>query len=172
MDFLGKLFSSSAGGFVESVGSTVHKFITTDKEREEFKIQLEALLQKRDAELEETLRTELKAKERIMVAEMQSGDRYTMRARPTIVYFGLLAIMFNFCFIPLVKLIAGSPDFEPFSLPEEFWWAWGSVVSAYSIGVSVERTGFRNRVLDKGIGAVTGSNQTLKNSFFDEKAQG
>lgn len=166
MDWLSKIFSSSAGGFVESVANTVGKFVTTDKEREQLRIELEALLQKRDAELEETFRTEMEAKERVLVAELNQDDNYTKRARPTLVYFGLFVIFFNYCFIPLIQLMKGVENIQPFMLPEEFWWAWGGVVSTWTIGKSFERTGYRNRVVDR----ITGTKDAP--SLFRKEAKG
>ena len=92
---------------------------------------------------------EIQAKRDIIVAELQHGDGFTKRARPMVVYVGLGAMVFNYCFIPFFKFIIGiiaqlggstitiTP--EPFALPPEFWWAWGGVLSIYVVGRSAEK---------------------------------
>ena len=75
--------------------------------------------------------------------EMVQDDNYTKRARPSIIYIGLLIIAFNYCLVPLAKVLMGE-DATPFDLPEEFWLAWGGAVSAYSVGRSMEKSGKRN----------------------------
>ncbi len=146
MDFIGKVFSNSASGLITSVGEVADKFITTTEEKNKFKLELESLLQKRDSQIEQTFRSELQAKERILVAELQQGDSYTKRARPTLVYFGLMVIFFNYCLIPLLQFAQGATQFTPFALPSEFWLAWGGVVGTWSIGRSAERVGFNNKL--------------------------
>ena len=56
MGFLGDIISGGVGGIIDSVSSAVDKFVTTDKEREELKIELikiqnEALQKARESEL-------------------------------------------------------------------------------------------------------------------------
>lgn len=145
MSFIADILGSSFGKTVEGVGKVVRSFVTTDSDRQKMQIELEALLQKRDSEVEQTIRTELQAKEKIIVAELQHGDGYTKRARPSVVYFGLLVILYNYCVIPTAQMIKGVP-LTPFELPTEFWIAWGGIVSTWSIGRSAERRGIRNKV--------------------------
>jgi hypothetical protein len=142
------------GSVIDSVGGVVDRFIQTDDERAQFKLALEKTLQKRDSEVEQTIRAELQAKERVMVAEMAQGDNYTKRARPSVIYFGLVVIAFNYCLIPLVQLFMGLV-IEPFALPTEFWFAWSGAVSVYSLGRSMEKRGVRNRFTE----AVHGQSQ-------------
>ncbi|MBT9167543.1 MAG: hypothetical protein DDT19_00881 [Syntrophomonadaceae bacterium] len=92
---------------------------------------------------------EMQAKRDIIVAELEQADTFTKRARPSVIYVGLGAIVFNYCFIPFFKFVTGiiaqlggstiaiTP--EPFDLPSEFWWAWGGVLSVYVIGRSTEK---------------------------------
>ena len=105
-------------------------------------------------EIEGTIRAELDAKQKILVAELQQGDTYTKRARPTVVYFGLVVIFYNYCLIPTVGLfMAEIPN--PFELPMEFWAAWGGIVATWSIGRSAEKRGSMNRLTS----VVTGTKQ-------------
>lgn len=110
MSFISTILSGSTKGLIEGVGSTIKKFVTTDGDRMKMQLELEELLQKRDSEVEQTIRTELETKEKIIVAELQQGDNYTKRARPTVVYFGLLVIFYNYCVIPTTQLIRRSAE--------------------------------------------------------------
>ena len=166
MSWLSNLFSGTIGGIVREVGNTVDKFVTTDEEKMQFKIKLEELLQKRDLELEQSLRKELEAKERVVVAELQQGDNYTKRARPTVVYMGLFFIFINYCLVPLVSKFAGL-GIEPLDLPAGFWAGWSGIVGTWSIGRSLEKKGMGGKI----VSAITGSQQR-KSLFFDDGAKG
>ncbi len=98
MSWYSRLFSDSVGTVVEKVGNVADEFNLSGEEKQHFKLRMESLLQQRDAQIEESLRCELQARERILVAELNQGDSYTKRARPTVVYAGLSFILFNtFC---------------------------------------------------------------------------
>ena len=150
--FARKLTGLLGGGFIDSVGNIADKFIQTPDEQAAFKVALEKVLQQRDSEIEQTIRAELQAKERIIVAEMAQGDNYTKRARPTVVYFGLAVIAFNYCLVPLAQLLANAA-IEPFALPAEFWLAWGGCVGIYNLGRSMEKRGNRNRFTQHVVGS-------------------
>jgi len=149
---MGKLTSLMSRGLLDSVGNIADKFIQTPDEKAAFKVELEKVLQQRDKEVEQTIRAELQAKERIIVAEMAQGDNYTKRARPTVIYFGLAIIAFNYCLIPLVQL-ATDMTVEAFTLPAEFWLAWGGCVGVYNIGRSMEKRGNRNKLTQAAVGS-------------------
>ena len=154
LDFLG-------GGIIGQVGKVIDGLHTSQEEKDAAKLAMEELLQQRDSEIEETIRTELGAKERVLVAEMQQGDPYTKRARPSIVYVGLAMMIINFSLIPLVTSIANifGASFEVAikNFPEEFWWAWSGVVGTWSIGRSLERRGVSTNVGRNVVGTITGN---------------
>jgi len=152
MSWIGRIFGSSIGTVVEQVGNVVDKFHLSGEEKKKFKLEMESLLQKRDSEIEETIRSELQVKERILVAELTQGDRYTKRARPTVVYVGLGFIFFNYCLVPVIAKLFGS-DITPLNLPTEFWYGWSGIVATWSVGRSFEKRGARDRFTR----AVTGS---------------
>lgn len=101
------------------------------------------------------------AQKSIIVAEMQQGDNYTKRARPTVVYAGLAFIALVHVILPFaLKIIAvfmidsltpeqlsDLKDLMSIKLPGEFWAAWGAVVSIWSIGRSSERRGMSNKLI-------------------------
>jgi len=158
-NWIGKLLSGGASTLIDSVATAADRFIETDDEKAQFRLTLETLLQRRDSEIEQTIRAELQAKERILVAELQQDDNYTKRARPTVVYAGLLFIGLNYVLIPLIARIAltfgaEGMDTTPLAdLPSEFWAAWGGICATWVLGRSAEKRGSRNPI----ISAITGT---------------
>ena len=144
--WISKIISGSVGETVEKIGNTVKQFVTPDGDRLKLKAEFEKIIQSRDTEVEETLRQELQAKERIIVAELQQSDLYTKRMRPTIGYTGLIMIVISYQIIPAIQLIMGV-EIEPFPLPDIFWQAWGGLVGVYSIGRSLEKRGTKNKTV-------------------------
>lgn len=163
MGFLSNIFGGSIGKVVEQVGNVIDEFNLSGEEKQKFKLQLEALLQKRDAEIEETLRRELQAKERILVAELTQGDNYTKRARPTVVYAGLGFIFFNYSLVPVLSKLIGAPV-TPLELPPEFWYGWSGIVATWTIGRTFEKRGAKNKVVT----AITGT-KAPKSILLDEE---
>ncbi len=152
MSFLSKIFSGGLGEVIEKAGNLADKFNLSGEEKQAFKLEMETLIQKRDSETEETLRIELQAKERVLVAELQQGDKFTKRARPMVVYAGLAFIGINYVVVPIVGLLNGVVV-SPLELPVEFWAGWSGIVMTWSIGRSAEKRGSQNRVTS----AITGS---------------
>ena len=152
--FLKKLIGSGIGGLAENIAGIVDRFKLTPDEKAAFEIELERLAQQAASELEQTMRAELGAKERILVAELNQGDNYTKRARPTVVYGGLAFIGFNYSIAPLLNALPAINGAIPeLTLPAEFWYAWGGIVSTWSIGRTMERRGAKNNL----VSLVTGS---------------
>lgn len=165
MSFIDRVLSSSSGSFLDKASAAIKRFVTTDKDRLELANEMEELLQQRDAEVEQTIRAELGAKERTLVAELQQGDNYTKRARPTVVYAGLVFIAINHVLFPMsarmLTLFAGEALSTeeiamltaPIDLPTEFWAAWGGICSVWVLGRSAERRGIHNKL----VSAITGT---------------
>lgn len=152
MNWLKKIFS---GGADKIIGS-VKDFAVAHTGKKELALELEKLVNDQFLAMEQSVQTELQAKERIIVAEMNQGDNYTRRARPTVVYFGLAAIAFD----QLVRYIAHFTD-NPIPLtmlPTEFWAAWGGVVSVWVLGRSAEKRGVTGAIT----AAITGSKKDRK----------
>jgi len=102
--------------------------------------EIEVILQQRENAL-------VNATQEIIVAEMNQGDSYTKRARPTLVYAGLLFIFLVHVGFPISAFYSGEAT-PALTLPEEFWWAWGSVVGIWSLGRTFERKGIGGRVTE------------------------
>lgn len=115
---------------------------------------METLLQKRDSEIEQTARAETQARERVLVAELTQGDNFTKRARPSVVYIGLIFIALNHVIGPWAAYFIGT-EIPEITLPTEFWVAWGGIVATWSIGRTMEKRGQHNKMT----GAITGTTQ-------------
>ena len=152
MSFISKILSSGTGDLIDKASQAVKRFVTTEDDRNQFKLELEGLLQARDSEVEQTIRAELGAKERVLVAELNQDDNFTKRARPMVVYMGLAYIGINYTLAPILAAVLGV-TIPALDLPSEFWLAWGGICSSWVIGRSAEKRGTRNKLT----AAVTGS---------------
>lgn len=130
------------GSVADFASNLVNRFFPKsmdEKEKTAATIEIEQILGKRDSAL-------LSAQSTIISAEMNQDDRYTKRARPTVVYYGLFAIFLSYQAFPLIiwlievttETTIKAPDI---SLPAEFWYTWGGVCSAWVLGRSVEKRG-------------------------------
>ena len=87
------------------------------------------------------------AKAAIITAELNQDDKITKRARPSILYGGLLVIMVNHVLFPIlawwidVFVDRPLPELPDLTMPPQFWLAWGGVCSIYVIGRSREKAG-------------------------------
>lgn len=131
MGWLSKLFGAGVGSAVEQIGGVVTKFQEGHLSKRERDLELERILTERDAQTLAAVKEEIRAKERIMVAELEQGDSYTKRARPTIVYVGLIGAIID---------AIGTIEF---TLPPDFWYVWGGVCGVYMMGRTVEKRGGR-----------------------------
>jgi hypothetical protein len=105
---------------------------------------LQEMLEKRENNL-------VQAQKEIIVAEMQQTDPFTKRARPMLVYAGLFFIFMIHVAFPMITWFT-KQQLPALTLPDDFWWAWGSVVGIWSIGRSAEKFGTKNPVIT----AITG----------------
>lgn len=124
----------------------------TQAEKAEKQLQIQEVLEKRENAL-------LGTQKSVIVAEMQQGDNFTKRARPSIVYFGLAAIGLVHVVLPMaawiVLTVTGKPltDMPDITLPGGFWTTWGGVCSIWVIGRSAEKRGVANKL----VGLITGN---------------
>ena len=155
MSFFSKLLSGGISDIVESVGSVVDNFTLSKEEKQEFKLEMQSKFMQVEMELEESYRIELESRKDIIQAEMSQGDKFTKRARPSIVYGGLLFIFIIHVVVPVIAYISGadSNNMPNIQLPEQFWWAWGTVVSVYGVGRSAEKLGVTNKLTNIATGS-------------------
>lgn len=150
-----------------SFAQTLANKILPDKASEEDKLKIAAQLQNdiesRDSQLSATL---LETQKDIIVSEMQQTDNYTKRARPTIVYFGLVAIGLVYVIVPLIIAVVSlftqvTPDqikLFSFQLPGDFWATWGGVCGVWIAGRSFEKAGSTNSAVQ----LITGNKKANK----------
>lgn len=153
MGLLSRLFSGGVSEIAGGVKSIIGSLKLDPAKKAETELAVEQLVYNKFAKLEDTVQTQIQAKEKIIVAELQQKDNYTKRARPTVVYVGLGAIIFNYCIIPTIQLILRGVEVDPFALPAEFWMAWGGIVGTWSIGRTVERRNGNGKIT----GMITGN---------------
>lgn len=117
----------------------------SEAEKASAQIALQEMLQKRENLV-------IDAQKSIIVSEMQQGDNFTKRARPTLVYAGLVFIFLVHVVFPIAAYLT-SQKLPELSLPEEFWWAWSGVCGVWVLGRSAEKRG----VTGKLVGMITGN---------------
>jgi len=152
MSWVADVFSGGLKGILNPIKEVMDEFHLSGEEKNNFVAKMEGILQRRDSEIEQTIRTELSAKASIIMAEMKQEDNFTKRARPTVVYVGLAVIVLNYCLFPNIAKFFGV-EFVAVELPTEFWIAWGGIVATWTIGRSAEKRGTRN----KATSLITGS---------------
>ncbi|MBS1261721.1 MAG: hypothetical protein MAG453_01052 [Calditrichaeota bacterium] len=146
MSWFKELLDSSLGTVAETAGAVIDSLHTSETEKTDAKRRLADVLRAHEQALEISLRRQLAAKQKVLVAELSQGDTFTRRARPMVVYVGLAFIFFNYCAVPFVQFIAGADAFHPFELPGYFWAAWGGIVGTWAIGRTVEKRGAANEL--------------------------
>lgn len=159
MSIFNKLFGGGLSGIMDSVGDLIDKFKLSPQDKQDFKLELQGRLMQMEKELEESYRQELSARTEIIKAELAQGDTFTKRARPMIIYAGLLFIFIVYVLVPAIYLMSGADLTNPkatnlINLPGEFWWAWGTVVGVYGAGRTAEKYGAASRLTN----IITGSN--------------
>jgi len=105
----------------------------TGEQKAQAQIQMQEILEKRETAL-------IDAQKSIIVSEMQQSDNFTKRARPSLVYSGLLFIFLVHVAFPIAAFFTSKP-MPSLTLPTEFWYAWTGVCSAWIIGRSAEKRG-------------------------------
>lgn len=155
-----------AGKTLPAIGAIVDSLHTSAEEKAAANVKMTQIMLEAAEVMEATVQQQIVAQKDIMVAELQQGDAYTKRARPTLVYYGLYFIAANYVLFPMIVRGSGimaaffhgaiSPEqmaaiadaSQPLQLPEEFWWAWGSAISVWSLGRDAVRSGVSGKVVD------------------------
>ena len=165
---LGKVASLFGGGVVSSVGGIIDSLHTSEAEKLAARNEAAGIIIKAMEQVDATYLAEVASKRDVMVAEMAQGDTYTKRARPTIIYGGLVFIGLNYVLAPilgrLVALLRSFGDLSPAQvaaltelsapladLPPEFWAAWGGVSGLYVLSRGREKLGAEDTGLLGGL---------------------
>lgn len=140
-----KLFSAGVGSILSSIRGILDDNITSKEEKEAIELKIQRLLIEREKEVEETYRKELDSRADIIKAEMAQGDSFTKRARPTVIYMGLLFIFCVHVAAPLFSFYS-SQQVPELSLPDQFWNTYATIVSVYAAGRSLEKSEMSSKV--------------------------
>ena len=122
-----------------------------EKDKALLQVQLTEAIEAREASV-------ISSQKDIMVAEMNQSDNYTKRARPSIVYFGLVAIGLNHVLLPwaawfIVEILNKETTLPVIELPAEFWYTWGGVCSIWIWGRTKEKMGAKDKIISMITGA-------------------
>ena len=131
------------GSIADFAKTIIDKFFPpsmTSAEKAEYQLKLQAMMEARENAL-------IEAQKSIIVAEMEQADAYTKRARPTLVYAGLLFIFLVHVFFPMITFFSRE-QLPALMLPDEFWWAWSGVVGVWVIGRTMEKNGSSGKIID------------------------
>lgn len=89
MAWFEQIFSSDIGTHNEKISHAVDKFHLNGEEKQRFKLELRALLRRRDSKIEQNPRQSRQSNENILVAELQQGNNLTKCAHPKVAYIGM-----------------------------------------------------------------------------------
>ena len=109
-DVVGTVFPP-AGIAMDIIGMIAGKTGKSKEELADLEPQIAALVVQRDtardAAIEESYQVETRAKAEVMVATLKQDDNYTKRARPTVVYGGLVLVLLNHVVLPWIAAFVG-----------------------------------------------------------------
>ena len=153
MGLLSGILGGTVGKILGQVRGVIDDFHHSSEEKDETMLKVEAILTERLSEAEQTLRTEINAKSAIMVAEMQQEDKFTKRARPSIIYSGLILVFLDMGSRVISFFVSADVPLLSSFIDPSFMYTWGAVAGVYAIGRSAEKRGVNNQA----VSAITGS---------------
>ncbi len=138
MIFKKKLF----GPLINKVADAANELDLPQEEKMQFKQNIQNIILERQKEAEQAERAKPRSAAEVTTSELRQDDKYTKRARPTIIYVGIALIIWAYAVVPILN-----SQFElgvPVDIPQFFWNAWAAIVVAYAGGRSVEKV-FRSK---------------------------
>ena len=149
MPALGDIVKGAADSIIGGATKIFDDLHTSPEEKADIAAKMATVVNERMAIITSEIQARFKMVTDVIQADNASGDTYTKRARPTLVYFGMLMIFINYLVVPILQTMT-SVEVQPFPLPTEFWVAWGGTVAVWSVGRSAEKAAVSNR-LTRGI---------------------
>jgi hypothetical protein len=130
------LFTGSIGPAFDGVSKLIDQFHMSPEEKAQLQQQIADAQEKaRQASRDYDVKLNDIAGQNIR-AEETSGDKFTIRARPAVIWMGNLLIFWNYALVPV---FGHRWTLTPASLPDAFWWTWGTVVTGYVFSRSAEK---------------------------------
>jgi len=132
-----------------------------------FKLEVERLISEREKQIHETYRSEINASKDVIIAELKQSDLFTKRARPTVVYAGLIFVLLEIfgLRIAVLNFNHASPEIIKSSteILNAFLYMWGAVAGAYALGRTAEKRGISNMITTMATGnKIPNSDQIAK----------
>lgn len=126
------------GEIVKPVTGLIDNLSTSDEEKLTLKNKLTEIENTYKSKLLDYEATVAESKKEVMIAELKQDDKYTKRARPTVLYSGLAIMFINNVLLPWISYFLGR-SIPQINLPGEFWLAWGGVAGVYAFGRTQEK---------------------------------
>ncbi|MBE8182530.1 MAG: hypothetical protein HAW61_03275 [Candidatus Portiera sp.] len=131
---LNKLIEPLAKG----VFGLIDKLHLSKQEKLQFKERMQSMVLDHQKEVEKTLQEQARSTADIIVAEVKQDDKYTKRARPTVIYVGIILIIWGYVIAPLLNGYYGAGIV--IEIPDFFWHSWAAIVAVYAGGRSYEKS--------------------------------
>jgi Protein of unknown function (DUF3154). len=128
-----------AGKVVSPITNMIDNLTTTTEEKQKLRNELQKIQNEMTAKYVELEAKTIDAKRDVMVEELKQDDKYTKRARPTVIYAGLMILFINHVVLPWIAFFLPGTAIPTINLPTEFWLAWGGVCGVYAFGRTQEK---------------------------------
>lgn len=166
---LDKIMSLFTGGVVDTIRDTVDDFHLSGEEKAELNLRLQKVISDRAAAASEQLMARFNMVLQVIKSDNASGDNFTKRARPSVVYTGLAVIIWNYAMMPTLVFIGSlfssaevPPVWTPIDMPTAFWAAWGGICATWSVGRSMEKSAAHKGQEANGIAQLIGGSGNSK----------
>ena len=146
MSIITDILGNGLKGLGEGVSSILAAAgVENSESKNKIALEVQKLVAQKSKAASELIDNEMASRERVLVAELQQGDSYTKRARPTVVYTGLIIVILNHIILPWIAYFFGFaiPKIE---IPDIFWTGWSGIVITWSIGRTAEKKGSTNKI--------------------------
>jgi hypothetical protein len=129
-------FTGSVGPALDGVSKLIDQFRMSPEEKAQLQQQItDAKSKSEQAARDYDVKLNDIAGQNIR-AEENSGDKFTIRARPAVIWMGNILIFWNYALVP----VCGHKwALTPATLPDAFWWTWGTVVTGYVFSRGMEK---------------------------------
>jgi len=138
MGFLEKFITAGGAGAAEKIGSVIERISAGHLGKKEAALEISKMQHEEVLADLKGAETVIAAKERTLIAELQQDDKFTKRARPTVIYCGPLLAT-----VMVVMHYVGAFTGTAIPAPPGIEWfvsAWGVGFAAYAFNRSREKS--------------------------------